>query len=51
MAVGGSDDYVESRAGRVEVFEIADDEQLIGCKIDRSDLSWLGVTWFKIKMI
>ena len=35
VAVGGkNDEYVERHGGRVEVFKIADDEQLIGCKLD-----------------
>ena len=44
--------------GRKEVFEIAEDEQLIGCEIDEgkkmlSDFSYnyfLGITWMKMKV-
>ncbi len=28
------DDYVKEYGGRIEIFEIADDEQLIGCELD-----------------
>ena len=35
VKVGESnEDYVKARAGRVETFEIAEDEKLIGCKLD-----------------
>ena len=36
---------------RVEKFEIADDEQLIGCILDKGELGDLyGITWLKIKL-
>ena len=36
--------------GRREVFKIADDEQLIGCKLDQDDNYIRGFTWIKIKV-
>jgi hypothetical protein len=48
--------YVETFGLRVESFEIADDEQLIGCKLDEgqvggcNSLSLFGVTWLKMKV-
>ena len=33
--------------GRREVFEIADDEQLIGCELDHDKDLFVGVTWIK----
>ena len=35
---------------RREVFEIAEDEQLIGCELHHNDWSCLGVTWLKMKI-
>ena len=35
--------------GRQEVFEIAEDEQLIGCEMEYSEYFFHGVTWWKIK--
>ena len=35
VAVGYPDDYVEERGGRVEVFEIGEDERLIGCRLGK----------------
>ncbi len=32
--VGADDWFVKKYGGRVEIFEIADDEQLIGCELD-----------------
>ena len=41
VAVGlRKDADVEVRGGRVEVFDIADDEQLIGCKFDQYILGY-----------
>ena len=34
VAVGSFDDYVKSNGRRSEVFEMDDDEQLIGCELD-----------------
>ena len=48
--LGKSDDIVtEQYRGRTEVFEIADDEQLIGCKVELSSFFY-GVTWKKMKV-
>jgi hypothetical protein len=52
-----SDDDIKRDGGRLERFDIAEDEQLIGCKFDqyqnhyflcRNDLC--GITWMKIKL-
>lgn len=50
MAVGYSDRDVIKYGGRVEVFLIAENEQLIGCEIDQGYSSWVGLTWIKVKM-
>ena len=53
--MGWSDDNVKTAGGRIEVFEIAADEQLIGCEIyffrdaDTSRDYFNGVTWIKMK--
>ena len=55
VAVGETEEVVD-RSGRVvfgrrEVFEIADDEQLIGCELSYSrDSCFRGVTWLKWKI-
>ena len=55
--VGYTDDYVKQyrAGGRVVTFEIAADEQLIGCELDYdhgvSGDFFLGVTWLKWKII
>ncbi len=51
----GENDYtVKKYGGRVEVFEIAEDEQLIGCELheigEYFEGSFAGVTWIKIKL-
>ena len=33
VEVGDGDRYVSHKGGRIDVFEIADDEQLIGCEL------------------
>ncbi len=44
--VGMNDDgYMNQFDGRVEKFEIADDEQLIGCELEEDDGYFTGVTW------
>jgi hypothetical protein len=53
--VGLSDGMVKEYGGRVEVFEIAEDEQLIGCELhemtyDNGNSDFVGVTWIKIKL-
>jgi hypothetical protein len=55
----GSDDdvHIQRAGGRIEVFEIAIDEQLIGCQIHKVkpyywyDEKPAGVTWIKIKTL
>jgi hypothetical protein len=45
---------VNVTGGRVEIFEIAADEQLIGCELDYMGCgftSFCGVTWLKWKAI
>ena len=42
--------------GRREIFQIADDEQLIGCQLDEglirgANYYLLGVTWLKMKTL
>ena len=43
-------DYVEKFGGRVETFDIADDEQLIGCELDQDCDFFNSVKWMKMKM-
>ena len=56
VVVGWNDDDVERNRGRVETFEIAANEQLIGCELDHGTLNsgvgnyFLGVTWLKWKI-
>ncbi len=45
------DDFVENYGGRVESFEIADDESLIGCELDFDEVCFCGVTWLKWKNV
>jgi hypothetical protein len=48
----GCDDYVvKDRGGRVESFEIAEDESLIGCELDFDESRFCGVTWLKWKNV
>ena len=47
--------YVKKYVGRIESFEIADDERLIGAELDyEKDYSgnncFVGVTWIKMKV-
>ena len=52
--IGEDDEWVKKWGGRIEVFNIAEDEQLIGCKLDERKLGnylyFSGVTWLKIKV-
>lgn len=48
MTVGWPDDRARD-CGRVDTFEIASDEQLIGCELNYSESNYLGVTWLKMK--
>ena len=56
MAVGCSARILKKYWGRVETFEIADDERLIGAELDYTydELNELnnfaGVTWIKMKV-
>ena len=51
VAVGESDEWVNKNGGRVEIFSIADDEQLIGCELDKSIYgNFSGVIWIKMKV-
>ena len=51
VTVGMDDDYVKKYRRRVEKFEIADDEQLIGCQLDENTSgNFSGVTWLKMKV-
>jgi hypothetical protein len=51
VAVGQDDDeWVKHFGGRVEVFEIAKDGQLIGCELEYDDSEFRAVTWLKCKM-
>ena len=49
VAVGGhsSEGFVEEYGGRREVFDLADDEQLIGCELDYGTNYFFGVSWLK----
>ena len=45
------DDYVKFSDARVETFEIAVDEQLIGCELSYDSYnSFCGVSWIKMKV-
>ena len=56
LQVGEVDDVVKNHGGRVEVFEIAADEQLIGAELYHGELDnngndyFRGVTWLKCKI-
>ena len=54
VVVGRSDYDVDERGGKVENFSIADDEQLIGCKLDEGSSSicnvFCGLTFLKMKV-
>lgn len=55
LRLGQYDEFVKSEGGRLESFEINDDEQLIGAELYEGDYdnmisdSFLGVTWLKCK--
>ena len=51
VQVGEDDDYVKRWGERVESFEIAGDEQLIGCELDFCKDYFRGVTWLKWKIM
>ena len=50
--VGLNDGYDWMKGGRDVAFEIADDQQLIGCQLDESTVGgdFCGVTWMKMKV-
>ena len=48
--MGDKDDDVMIEGKRREIFDIADNEQLIGCELDHNWTYYLGVTWLKIKL-
>jgi hypothetical protein len=56
VKVGYTDDDVKNYGGRVEVFEIAADEQLIGAELYHGELNnngydcFRGLTWLKCKI-
>ncbi len=56
VKVGKDDDDIKEIGGRVEIFEIAADEQLIGAELYHSEYGYLGndsfkgVTWLKCKI-
>ncbi len=49
--MGYSDNDVKVFRGKVESFEIADDESLIGCELDFDEEDFCGVTWLKWKNV
>ncbi len=51
VKVGADDEYVKNYGGRMETFEIAGDEQLIGCELDFCKDYFYGVTWLKWKIM
>ncbi len=50
VQVGEDDSWVKREGGRVEKFEIARDEQLIGCELTFCKDFFCGVTWFMMKI-
>ena len=50
IQVGYWHEYVKYHGGRMESFDIADGEQLIGCELEFSKDCFEGVTWFKMKL-
>jgi hypothetical protein len=50
VRLGYGEKDVRYFGGRREIFEIAKDEQLIGCELDHRDLFFMGVTWLKMKI-
>ena len=49
--MGRSDeDFLEMGEARREVFEIADDEQLIGCSLNHNNHYFIGLTWLTMKL-
>ena len=51
VKVGENDYWVKVYGGRVESFEIASEEQLIGCKVSLEKKGFfIGVTWIKMQV-
>ena len=50
VAVGKSDYLVNLYGGRRDIFDIADDEKLIGCVLEYGSSKFLGITWLKWKI-
>ena len=50
VIVGFEDNMLDKFGGRKEVFDIADNEQLLGCELDYCTQYFRGVTWLKIKV-
>ncbi len=56
LKVGLGDVLVKRNGGRVEIFEIAADEQLIGAELHHGDYNndskdyFFGMTWLKCKI-
>ena len=45
-----NDDRVKELTEKTEIFEIGEDERLIGCKLDNNKLgSYKGLTWIKMR--
>jgi hypothetical protein len=54
--VGADDMWANRWGGRREVFNVADDEHLIGCELDEHEYdsgkyNWRGITWIKMKVL
>ena len=50
VKLGESDESVKFRGGRVETFEVSEDEKLIGCKLFQNKHYFLAVQWLKMKV-
>ena len=50
VKVGWDDQTLENDGGRKETFDIADDEQLIGCELGCNDFYFLSVRWLAMKV-
>ena len=50
VATGKSDSVMSERGGVRVIFDIAANEQLIGCEIHKCEKFFRGVTWLKLKI-
>ena len=50
VRIGENDGKFKKNRGRVEIFEIADDEQFLGCELEYDNNIFVGVTWLKWKI-